>query len=74
MNKEINSLSKFEQLSESSDGFLISGFSIAITTNNLVGGKPGPGLGGVNVPCTTNNCNGGNCVAGCGSPAPAPKG
>ena len=60
--KKSKSLSQFELLSENSNGFLISGFSLAVQSN-LFGGIDSENT---NNKCTINNCDGGNCVKGCG--------
>lgn len=69
MKKEIKNFSQFEQLKESTDGFLVSGYSSALTTNSTVGGGgiTIPPIGGLNISCPTNNCQAGNCISGCGT-------
>lgn len=58
MKNEIKKVSQFEKLSETTDGYLVSGFSTAAA------GTMGGSLGvSVNISCPTNS---GNCVAGCG--------
>jgi hypothetical protein len=58
MKKEIKKISHFEHLSETKDGYLVSGFSTAVGTQ--VGGSVAPAL---NIKCPVNT---GNCAAGCG--------
>ncbi len=55
-------LTKFEALSETTQGALVGGFSTAMAVS------PGGGEIGetINDGCT-NNCDGGNCIKGCGS-------
>ncbi|MDB5285486.1 MAG: hypothetical protein JWR05_435 [Mucilaginibacter sp.] len=66
MKKEMKNLHQFEALSENTDGFLVSGFSPALSSNNAIGGLPIT----ANISCPTNtNCAGGNCVTGCGKTA-----
>jgi hypothetical protein len=55
----------FEQLSENSDGFLVSGFSTALGSNGMMHGGTAIGINAFKCE-VTNNCNGGNCVSGCG--------
>jgi len=65
MKQLIKISSEFELLSENSDGFLVSGFSTALTSKDMMHG----GSTDLNISkCgETNNCNGGNCVSGCSS-------
>jgi hypothetical protein len=69
MKNEIKNFSQFEQLKENSDGFLVSGFSSALSTSSISGGDGVtiPPVGGLNVSCPTNNCQSGNCISGCGT-------
>ncbi|MDN3580928.1 hypothetical protein [Mucilaginibacter flavus] len=65
MKKQIKNLRQFEALSETSDGFLVSGFSTSLSSNTATGGLV-PIEANLSCPKNTN-CAGGNCVAGCGA-------
>lgn len=61
-NKKIN-LKDVEVLSETSNGTLVGGFSLATASASSIASYYEK-----NVQCTvTNNCDGGNCRSGCGS-------
>jgi hypothetical protein len=52
----------FEALTETTDGFMIGGFTAIILPS-----YGGAAYGATNTGCTvTNNCNGGNCAKNCG--------
>jgi len=53
--KTKKSLTEFEVLNESSQGSLVGGFSVALTSSAQA------------LENTTNNCQGGNCKIGCGA-------
>jgi hypothetical protein len=61
-------LTKFEVLSETGNGSLIGGFSVALAAN-LTRTPLLESESNVLANCseTTNNCQGGNCVKGCGA-------